>query len=71
MYCTGQDDESSPNTMTTTKSVVVTTAVDQTPPQVLSGYPTGTNVQDFAFDVQVQLNEPGTCSYVVTAYGVV
>ena len=53
--------------MTTTKSVVVTTAVDQTPPQVLSGYPTGTNVQDFAFDVHVQLNEPGTCSYVATA----
>ena len=61
VYVVAQDDMATPNLQTYPVKLDVTTGLDQTPPSYLTGYPTTSGVDDFAFAVDVQLDEEGDC----------
>ena len=60
-----QDDEPTPNRQAVTVKAEATTNTDTTPPMFLAGFPHSRNVRDFSFQVELQLDEPGTVWYVV------
>lgn len=61
VYVVAEDDMGTPNLQGAPVKVDVTTGLDQTPPSWSSGYPTTSAVDDFAFDVEVRLDEEGDC----------
>jgi len=69
VWIVAEDDEPLPNLQVNATSLNVTTGPDVTPPRVGFGFPTTANVEDFAFDVVVGMDEPGSFSWVILTSG--
>ena len=54
-----------PNLQAAVTTETVTTNADATPPVFASGFPRAASIQDFQFDIEVKLDEPGSVDYVI------
>ena len=60
VWVVAEDDEATPNPQTAPAKLVAAMLADGSPPSFLATFPRATGIQDFSFDVEVQLDEPGT-----------
>ena len=67
VYAVAEDDEATPNVQLLPTYVNITTGPDVTPPVLTTGFPAtpSAGIEDFAFQLDVQMDEPGLVYYVV------
>ncbi|ALO16208.1 hypothetical protein L21SP5_02585 [Salinivirga cyanobacteriivorans] len=69
VYMVAQDDAPAVNTQSAVTQLDVTTLDDLTAPEFEPNYPNVSNIDLTAFDINVQLNEPGKVFYIVIDAG--